>query len=245
MRVLISGGGVAGLTLANFLHRYGMEPVVIERADDRRSDGYAIDFFGTGYDVAERIRLIDRLQAEHIPVETVGYVSQSEKPIANLDIALMRKVMHSKYMALMRLSLEQALYAAIAGSLEVQFCRSLAAVQQSPEAVSATFNDDTTETFDLLIGAEGIHSNTRDLVFGPEEKSDLDATWATTWPVMPCRTTTASAPTGRIMRNRAARRARIAAATRARSSPCSCTKHRTRGTSRGSSGCHVYARSSQ
>jgi 2-polyprenyl-6-methoxyphenol hydroxylase-like FAD-dependent oxidoreductase len=170
MRVLISGGGIAGLRLANFLHRYGMEPVVIEQAGERRSDGYAIDFFGTGYDVAERMQLIDRLQAEHIPVEAVVYVSQSGKPIARLDIALMRKVMHGKYMALMRLSLEQALYVAIAGSVEVRFCRSLAAVQQSPEAVSATFNDGTTETFDLLIGAEGIHCNTRDLVFGPEER---------------------------------------------------------------------------
>ncbi len=69
MRVLISGGGIAGLTLANFLHRYGMEPIVIEQAGERRRDGYAIDFFGTGYDVAERMQLIDRLQAEHIPLK--------------------------------------------------------------------------------------------------------------------------------------------------------------------------------
>lgn len=55
MRVLISGGGLAGLTLAYWLHRYGMEPVVIEQAGGMRSDGYAIDFFGTGYDVAERM----------------------------------------------------------------------------------------------------------------------------------------------------------------------------------------------
>ena len=56
--MLISGGGIAGLTLAYWLRRYGMEPVVIEQAVTLRSDGYAIDFFGTGYDVAEHMNLI-------------------------------------------------------------------------------------------------------------------------------------------------------------------------------------------
>jgi 2-polyprenyl-6-methoxyphenol hydroxylase-like FAD-dependent oxidoreductase len=103
MRILISGGGIAGLTLAYWLHRYGMEPVVIEQAGGMRSDGYAIDFFGTGYDVAERMELIDRLQAQHIPLKEVAYLSASGKPIAKLDCALMRKVMHGKYRALTRL----------------------------------------------------------------------------------------------------------------------------------------------
>jgi 2-polyprenyl-6-methoxyphenol hydroxylase-like FAD-dependent oxidoreductase len=103
MRMLISGGGVAGLTLANFLHRYGFEPVVVEQAAGMRRDGYAIDFFGTGYDVAERMGLIDWLQSRQIPIEYVASVNGSGKPIARLDIALMRKIMHGKYMALMRL----------------------------------------------------------------------------------------------------------------------------------------------
>lgn len=170
MRILISGGGIAGLTLAYWLHRYGMEPVVIEQAGGMRSDGYAIDFFGTGYDVAERMELIDRLQAQHIPLKEVAYVSESGKLIAKLDSALMRKVMHGKYMALMRLSLEEALYAAVAGDVEMRFGRTLVAVQHSPEALVATFDDGTMEVFDVLIGADGLHSNTRDLVFGSEER---------------------------------------------------------------------------
>jgi 2-polyprenyl-6-methoxyphenol hydroxylase-like FAD-dependent oxidoreductase len=170
MRVLISGGGIAGLTLAYWLHRYGIEPVVIEQAGGMRSDGYALDFFGTGYDMAERMELIDRLQARQVPAEYAAFVNRSGEPIARLDIALMRKIMRGKYMALMRLSLEEALYEALANDVEVRFGRSLVAVQQDPEAVCATFNDGTTEPFDVLIGADGIHSNTRKLVFGPEEQ---------------------------------------------------------------------------
>ena len=53
MRVLISGGGIAGLTLANLLHQYDISSVVIEQAQSLRRDGHAIDFTGTGYDVAD------------------------------------------------------------------------------------------------------------------------------------------------------------------------------------------------
>jgi 2-polyprenyl-6-methoxyphenol hydroxylase-like FAD-dependent oxidoreductase len=170
MRVLMSGGGIAGLTLAYWLHQYGFEPIVIEQADGIRRDGYALDFFGTGYDVAERMGLIDRLQARHIPLAYVAYVNGSGDPIATLDIALMRKIMHGKYMALMHWSLEEALHEAIADDVEVRFGRSLVAVQHSPEAVTVTYDDGTAESFDVLIGADGIHSNTRRLVFGPEEQ---------------------------------------------------------------------------
>jgi 2-polyprenyl-6-methoxyphenol hydroxylase-like FAD-dependent oxidoreductase len=170
MRVLISGGGIAGLTLAYWLHRYSCVPVVIDQAEEIRRDGYAIDFFGTGYDVAERMDLIARLQPQQVPAEYVAYVNGSGEPIASLDFALMRKIMHGKYMALMHWTLEEALYEAVAGDVEVRFGRSLVAVEQGPEAVTVTFNDGTTETFDVLIGADGIHSNTRTLVFGPEER---------------------------------------------------------------------------
>jgi 2-polyprenyl-6-methoxyphenol hydroxylase-like FAD-dependent oxidoreductase len=170
VRVLISGGGIAGLTLAYWLHQYGIMLVIIEQAGGIRRDGYAIDFFGTGYDVAERMGLIARLQSRHIPLAYVAYVNGSGKPIARLDISLMRKVMHDKYMALMHWTLEEALYEALAGDVEVRFGRSLVAVMNSPEEVTVTYDDGTQETFDLVIGADGMHSNTRRLVFGPEEQ---------------------------------------------------------------------------
>jgi 2-polyprenyl-6-methoxyphenol hydroxylase-like FAD-dependent oxidoreductase len=170
MRVLISGGGIAGLTLAYWLHQYDMVPIIVEQSDAIRRDGYAIDFFGTGYDVAERMGLIAQLQPWHIPIEYVAYVNGSGEPIAKLQMALMRKIMYGKYMALMHWTLEEVLYEAIANDVEVRFGRSLVSVQHSLEAVTVTFDDGTTESFDALIGADGIHSNTRRLVFGPEEQ---------------------------------------------------------------------------
>jgi 2-polyprenyl-6-methoxyphenol hydroxylase-like FAD-dependent oxidoreductase len=169
MKVLISGAGMAGMTLAWWLQRVGFTPVIIEKAKGLRQGGHGLDFFGTGYDVAERMGLVQRLDAAKIPFEYVAYVNQDGTPIARMDIRLMEKVMYSKYMALMRSTLEAVLYDAIANDVEVRFGCSLAAVEQNADAVCATFDDGTTETFDLLVGADGIHSNTRRLVFGPEE----------------------------------------------------------------------------
>ena len=152
MRVLISGGGIAGLTLAYWLHHYSIPAVVIEQAPAIRRDGYAIDFLGTGYEVAERMHLIDQLAAQQIPFEALLYVNRDGQPVARMDAALIRLITEGKYLGLMHVTLEETLYDALAGQVEV----------------IATFNDGTTESFDLLIGADGVHSATRGLVFGPE-----------------------------------------------------------------------------
>jgi 2-polyprenyl-6-methoxyphenol hydroxylase-like FAD-dependent oxidoreductase len=170
MRVLISGGGIAGLTLANVLQKSGIASVVIEQAGDLRQDGYAIDFFGTGYEVAERMGLVDWLFSQHIAFDGIVYVNAQGKLIAKLDAALLHKITRGKYMALMRWTLEEALYEALAGQVEVRFGRWLVAAEPGQQAVEVTFNDGTSESFDLLIGADGVHSLTRALVFGPEDQ---------------------------------------------------------------------------
>lgn len=152
MRILISEGGIAGLTLAYWLHRYSFEPVAIEQADGIRRDGYALDFFGTGYDVAERMKLIDRLQIDHIPLEYVAYVNGVGQPTSKLNIALMRKIMHGKYLTLMHWTLEEALHEALANDVEVRFGRSLVAIKQGPEDVELTYDDGTR----IPIGEHGL-----------------------------------------------------------------------------------------
>jgi 2-polyprenyl-6-methoxyphenol hydroxylase-like FAD-dependent oxidoreductase len=170
MRVLISGGGIAGLTLAYFLRQRGMTPVVIERAKGPRREGYAIDFFGVGYEVAEQMRLIDRLARERIPFDVLAYVNAHSEIIAKLDMGLVQKITNGKYMGLMHRTLEGALDEALAEAVEVRFGRELLHVAQRTDAVEVVFNDGRTESFDLLIGADGAHSGTRALVFGSEDQ---------------------------------------------------------------------------
>jgi 2-polyprenyl-6-methoxyphenol hydroxylase-like FAD-dependent oxidoreductase len=84
-----------------------------------------------------------------------------DKLIAKLDAALLRDITDGKYMGLMHWTLEEALYEALADQVEVRFDRSLTHIVPGPDAVVVTFNDGTTESFDLLIGADGVHSSLR------------------------------------------------------------------------------------
>jgi len=61
MRIIINGAGIAGPTLAFWLRKAGHEVLLVEAAPQLRSGGYVIDFWGGGYDVAEKMGLLPRL----------------------------------------------------------------------------------------------------------------------------------------------------------------------------------------
>ncbi|MGW0486335.1 FAD-dependent monooxygenase [Nonomuraea sp. NPDC003214] len=168
MRVLISGAGIAGLTLAYWLRRHGIEPVVIERAPHGRLGGYGVDFFGTGHDLAARMGILDRLTPHRLPVDSVEFVDASGRASARLSASLLQRVIRGPHLPLMHTTLEGTLLDAVAGEVEIRFADSVAEVRDTGDAVEVGFAGGTREQFDLLVGADGIHSRTRELVFGPE-----------------------------------------------------------------------------
>ncbi|WP_049558820.1 FAD-dependent monooxygenase [Nonomuraea sp. SBT364] len=170
MRVLISGAGIAGLTLAYWLRRRGIEPVVVERAPHGRLGGYGVDFFGTGHDVASRMGLLDRLTPHRLPIDSVEFVDASGRPAARLTAALLERVIQGPHLPLMHTTLEGALLDAVAGQVELRFADSIAEVRDTGAAVEVGFTGGGSERFDLLVGADGVHSRTRELVFGPEPR---------------------------------------------------------------------------
>lgn len=170
MRILISGGGIAGLTLAYWLRRRGMEPVVLERSDHGRLGGYGIDFFGTGYDIATRMGIVDRLSATPLPVDSVDFLDADGAVAARLDKDLLDTIIQGPHLGLMHDVLEEALLDGLPGTAEIRYATSLTQVRQTDDGVEAQLNDGTVEHFDALVGADGIHSRTRELVFGDESR---------------------------------------------------------------------------
>lgn len=172
MRILVSGGGLAGLTAAYWLQKQGHEPVVVENAPTLRDDGYGLDFFGAGYDVAERMGIIPALaerQLSHDGTGAIAYVNADGKILAALQFDAVREVLGGKYLPLMHGNLVDVVYDALPEDVEIRFGTSITDIDQTDEAVVITFDTGRSESFDLLIGADGIHSNTRRLAFGPEK----------------------------------------------------------------------------
>jgi 2-polyprenyl-6-methoxyphenol hydroxylase-like FAD-dependent oxidoreductase len=166
--VLISGGGIAGLTLAYWLHHHGLQPTIIEQAPKLRPEGYAIDFAGSGWDVAERMQLIPALREGQITADYFIFKDGAGRTLARLPTAVFQRAFQDKMVQTMRPDLEATLYGTIRDTVPIRFGTSIRQIEQARDHVAVTFTDGTQEAFDLVVGAGGTHSNVRKLVFGDE-----------------------------------------------------------------------------
>jgi 2-polyprenyl-6-methoxyphenol hydroxylase-like FAD-dependent oxidoreductase len=168
--VLISGGGIAGLTLAYWLQQRGIWATIVEQAPRLRTEGYAIDFAGSGWDVAERMNLISTLRQNQITAPYFIFKDGTGRELARLPTAVFQQAFQDKMVQTMRPDLEAALYKTIHDTVPIRFGTSIREIDQSPDQVTVTFADGDQESFGLVVGADGTHSNTRRLVFGDERQ---------------------------------------------------------------------------
>lgn len=172
-RVLISGGGIAGLTLGILLKEKGWAPTIVERDKALRTEGYVIDFAGAGWDVAERMGIIDDIRAITYQVDSWQYVDSNGEPYISLSITDIRKVLDGKYTYLRRSDLEQILYKhAQEVGVTITFGTTIESLDDTGTEVVVTLSNGKKDSFALVFGADGVHSHIRELVFGPESQFD-------------------------------------------------------------------------
>lgn len=170
MKALICGAGIAGLTLAWWLERTGWQVTIIERAPGPRNAGYMIDFYGSGYDVAELMGLLPQLQAIHHAIPELAYVDHNGRRVAGISYATFSQIQRGRLHNMMRGELEQVLLEALPPAVELRYGRSIEAVELHDSHVEVLLTDGVRERADLLVGADGIHSRVRTLVFGAEQR---------------------------------------------------------------------------
>ncbi|WP_024442622.1 FAD-binding domain [Mycobacterium sp. UM_WGJ] len=168
MRIAISGAGVAGTALAYWLHRTGHTPTVIERAPAFRSGGYMIDFWGVGYTVAQRMGLEAQILDKGYQIDSVRTVGADGHTLATLDANVFRDLLGDDFTSLPRGDLADTIHATIAEHVEMIYGDSITAIDQDDDGVRLSFGHAGPREFDLVIGADGLHSNVRRLVFGPD-----------------------------------------------------------------------------
>src|ERR1700747_2788542 len=116
-KVLISGAGIAGPTLAYWLARYGAEPTVVEKAPKLRTGGYIIDFWGLGFDIADRMGLLPELRRKGYMVREVRIVDRSGKRIAGFPAAAFARIAQNRYISIARGDLAASIFGAIEGKV--------------------------------------------------------------------------------------------------------------------------------
>jgi 2-polyprenyl-6-methoxyphenol hydroxylase-like FAD-dependent oxidoreductase len=164
---LIVGAGVAGLSAAWWLARAGWRVTVVERAANLRTNGYMIGLSGPGYGVARTMGLLPDLQRVHRRIEENLYLGRDGKPLLRMRYQDLLKGL--EWITLSRAELVAVLHRALPAQVEVRFGVTAERLLDTGDGVIATLTDGTTLTADLLIGADGVHSQVRALHFGAEE----------------------------------------------------------------------------
>lgn len=167
--VLISGAGIAGPTLAYWLLAHGFQPTLVERAPRLRTGGYVVDFWGKGFDLAERMGLGDDLQRLGYRVEEVRLVDGKGRRVGGFRTDVLRSILDDRFISVRRSDLSRLIYRKIETRCEAIFADSIDGIEQRGDGVHVRFARGAPRTFDIVVGADGLHSQVRGLAMAPQD----------------------------------------------------------------------------
>lgn len=162
-KILISGASVAGPALAFWLNRYGFEVTIVERAPNIRPGGYAVDFRGPAMQVLDEMGLLPEIKRKETRAGKITIVDKKNRKLADMPDGFT-----SGELEIMRGDLANVFYDATKADTEYIFDDSITALQEDAGGVTVSFSRAEPRRFDLVVGADGLHSNVRGLTFGNE-----------------------------------------------------------------------------
>ncbi|GAA0911436.1 FAD-dependent monooxygenase [Nonomuraea longicatena] len=163
MRVLISGASVSGPLLAYWLNRYGFDVTVVERAPSlRKTGGHGVDLFSPAMEIMDRMGLAERVKAAETGTSSLVYRREGRRPV-RVEMSRVFAAVSDRHVEIMRDDLSEILYEHTRHDVEYVFGDSIAEITGDGEV---RFDSGSARRFDLVVGADGLHSNTRRLTFG-------------------------------------------------------------------------------
>jgi 2-polyprenyl-6-methoxyphenol hydroxylase-like FAD-dependent oxidoreductase len=169
-KVLISGASISGPALAYWLHRSGFAVTVVEKAGALRAGGYPIDVRGTAIEVVRRMGILPQLRDAHVDSRRFTFLNADGSEVASISPSAVAGSAEGQDLEVRRGDLAANLYAIVRDDVEFLFDDSIDTLDQSEQGVDVTFHSGQRGTFDLVVGADGMHSHTRESLFGPEEQ---------------------------------------------------------------------------
>ncbi|PXX59644.1 2-polyprenyl-6-methoxyphenol hydroxylase-like FAD-dependent oxidoreductase [Nocardia tenerifensis] len=166
--VLISGAGIAGPALAYWLCRAGFAVTIVEKAGALRAGGYPIDIRGTAVEVVRRMGILPRLREAHIASRRFTFLDADGGTVASIEPRAITG--GAEDLEVRRGDLSASLYALIRDDVEFLFDDAIDTLDHFEQGIDVTFRSGRHRTFDLVVGADGMHSQTRESLFGPESQ---------------------------------------------------------------------------
>lgn len=168
MRVAINGAGIAGTALAYWLSKLGHEVLLVERAPALRTGGFVLNLWGIGYDALERMDLLPRLLELQHHSDELRMVDRSGRTRGGYPSSVLLKLAKGRMATLARSDIAAAIYGSLNGRVETLFGDSVTAISDDGRRAQVEFEHSTPREVDLVIGADGLHSRVRQLVFGAD-----------------------------------------------------------------------------
>ncbi|GAA1991216.1 FAD-dependent monooxygenase [Amycolatopsis minnesotensis] len=167
-RVLISWASISGPALAYWLHRSGFAVTVVEKSSALRDGGYPIDIRGTAVEVVRRMGILPQLRDAHVDSRRFTFLDADGSEVAAVDAHAADGRAEGHDLEVRRGDLATILYAIVRDDVEFLFNDSIDTLCQAGHRVDVTFHSGHQRAFDLVVGADGMHSRTRESSFGPE-----------------------------------------------------------------------------
>jgi len=167
-RALIAGASIAGPALAYWLHRYGWDTVIVERAPELRTGGQNVDVRGAGRTVSQRMGIENRIRAATTGEQGTRFVNAQGQTEAAFPVKPAQTSGATAELEILRGDLARLLHNATAQTTEYRFGNRITGLQEQEHGVRVSFEHGQDEAFDLVVAADGLRSGTRSLILGNE-----------------------------------------------------------------------------
>ncbi len=170
MNVLIVGGGIAGVSLAAFLEECGIEYDIVEKAPDFKHQGFLIILWDNGRDILRKLRLDERFDALGSRVQKYSIRDGAGTVLRDYSLASL----YSEFGGAITIIGRTELHALISSRVQASRIRmnsTITSLKEGGDKVAATFLDGSTKEYDVVVGADGVHSSIRNLLFQKDVES--------------------------------------------------------------------------